>query len=91
MMQQQQQQYQQQQNEYYAARQKLLNRREAKQIELTDGHLVLEVPVPRSILQYNAYKGEDLSLESGKMRYTAVSESRFAEFGRGRWGREARS
>ncbi|KAL8278351.1 hypothetical protein RQP46_009243 [Phenoliferia psychrophenolica] len=64
----------QQQSEYALARQKLMNRRSVRQIELTDGHLVLEVPVPRSILQYNKYKGEDLSLESGKMRYTAVTD-----------------
>lgn len=67
----------QRENEYQQARQKLLNRRSVRQIELTDGHLVLEVPVPRSILQYNKYKGEDLSSESGKMRYTAVSALRF--------------
>ncbi|KAI5474977.1 chitin synthase, glycosyltransferase family 2 protein [Pseudohyphozyma bogoriensis] len=63
-----------QQSEYSMARQKLLNRRSVRQVELTDGHLVLEMPVPRSILQYNSYKGEDMSLESGKMRYTAVTE-----------------
>lgn len=67
----------QRENEYQHARQKLLNRRSVRQIELTDGHLVLDVPVPRSILQYNKYKGEDLSAESGKMRYTAVSASPF--------------
>ncbi|KAM0748706.1 glycosyltransferase family 2 protein [Meredithblackwellia eburnea MCA 4105] len=71
---QQQQQQQYHSAEYMRARQKLLNRRSVRQIELTDGHLVLEVPVPRSILQYNSYKGEDMSLESGKLRYTAVTD-----------------
>lgn len=59
-------------DQYSIMRQKMLDRRSVRQIELTDGHLVLEVPVPRSIKQYNSYKGEDLSEESGKLRYTAV-------------------
>jgi chitin synthase len=61
-------------NEYNLAREQLYKRRSVRQVELTDGHLVLEVPVPRSILQFNQFKGNDLSEESGKMRYTAVTE-----------------
>jgi chitin synthase len=47
-------------SDYSQARRKLLDRRSLRQIELVDGNLVLELPVPRSILQYNTYRGEDL-------------------------------
>lgn len=63
------------QSDFVQAREKMLKRRSIREIELTDGNLVLELPVPRSILQYNSYRGEDLSLESGKLRYTAVTGS----------------
>lgn len=55
-------------DQYSLMREKLLERRSLRAVELTDGHLVIEVPVPRSILQYNSYKGEDLSEESGRLR-----------------------
>ena len=61
-------------SQYAEAHQRLMKKRSVRQIKLTNGHLVMEVPVPRSIMQYNAYKGEDMSRESGKMRYTAVTE-----------------
>ncbi|GJN89882.1 hypothetical protein Rhopal_002871-T1 [Rhodotorula paludigena] len=63
------------QSSYYAqARQDVLKRREKKRVALTDGHLVLDLPVPRSIQQLSVYKGEDLREESGKLRYTAVTD-----------------
>lgn len=66
------QQYQ-QQTQYSVAREQLMKSRKKKEIRLTDGNLVLQLEVPRSILQFNSYKGEDLSMESGKLRYTAVT------------------
>lgn len=77
-------------NEYAMQRQKYMNRRSVKQVELVDGHLVLECPVPRSIKQYITYKGEDMSEESGKMRYTAVCDDPddFTREFLGRCGRE---
>ncbi|BGP14920.1 hypothetical protein JCM10213v2_002875 [Rhodosporidiobolus nylandii] len=59
---------------YAQARQAVMQRREKKEIELTDGHLVLELPVARSIQKLNTYRGEDLRRESGYLRYTAVTD-----------------
>ncbi|BGP38938.1 hypothetical protein JCM10449v2_002876 [Rhodotorula kratochvilovae] len=63
------------QSGYYAqARQDVMKRREKKKVALTDGHLVLDLPVPRSIQQLSVYRGEDLREESGKLRYTAITD-----------------
>ncbi|GAA5985410.1 hypothetical protein JCM11641_000148 [Rhodosporidiobolus odoratus] len=63
-----------QQGYYAQARQDVMKRREKKKVELTDGHLVLDLPVPRSIQQLSVYRGEDLRKESGTLRYTAVTD-----------------
>jgi hypothetical protein len=63
-----------QQPAYYSqARENVMQRREAKKVELVDGHLVMDLPVPKSIQQFNHYKGEDMSEESGKMRWVPRS------------------
>ena len=51
----------------------MFERREVKQIQLTDGNLVLDLPVPRSILRFSSFKGDDIGTESGHLRYTAVT------------------
>ncbi|GAA6023527.1 hypothetical protein JCM11491_005529 [Sporobolomyces phaffii] len=63
-------------SQYAHARRGVMKRREKKQVELTDGHLVLEVPVARSLarLATSAGAGGELERESGKLRYTAVTE-----------------
>ncbi|GAA5916120.1 uncharacterized protein JCM6883_001738 [Sporobolomyces salmoneus] len=58
--------------QYAQLRQGVMKRREKKQVELTDGHLVLELPVARSLAQLG--KGGSEEWESGKLRYTAVTE-----------------
>lgn len=45
-----------------------MRRREQKKIELVDGHLRLDLPVPRSLKQKIVWAGDDLREESGKMR-----------------------
>ncbi|SCV71014.1 BQ2448_3776 [Microbotryum intermedium] len=55
-------------------RMRVMQRRGRKKIALVDGHLVMDLPVPKSIQQFNKYRGEDMSQESGKMRYTAVTD-----------------
>lgn len=52
---------------YNSAREKLLNRRSVRQVELQDGNLVLDVPVPSHIV------GAEKSEEMTKMRYTAAT------------------
>ncbi|GAA5900584.1 hypothetical protein JCM6882_000915 [Rhodosporidiobolus microsporus] len=66
--------YEQQSSYYQTARQDVMKRREKKQIQLTDGHLILDLKVPRSIQQLSVYRGEDLNKESGFVRYTAVTD-----------------
>ncbi|GAA5870574.1 hypothetical protein JCM8547_002051 [Rhodosporidiobolus lusitaniae] len=66
--------YEQPQSYYTQARAPIMKRREKKQVQLTDGHLVLDLPVPRSIQQLSVYRGEDMREESGKLRYTAVTD-----------------
>lgn len=58
---------------YGQVREKVLNRRENQQIQLTDGHLVLDCPVPQSILTYAKDYGGNGGDEFKKMRYTAVT------------------
>lgn len=57
-----------QQSYYNEAREQVMRRREKKKVELVDGHLQLNLPVPRSIKQFIQWKGADLSEESGKLR-----------------------
>ncbi|GAA5918550.1 hypothetical protein JCM1841_003297 [Sporobolomyces salmonicolor] len=66
--------YYEQQGYYAQARQDVMKRREKKRVELQDGHLVLDLPVARSLTQLSSFKGEDLREESGKLRYTAVTD-----------------
>lgn len=61
-------------SQYAEAHRRLMRQRSVKQVKLTNGHLVMEVPAPRSLMTYNSYKGEDMGRESGKLRYTAVTE-----------------
>ncbi|KAK4057958.1 hypothetical protein OIO90_001177 [Microbotryomycetes sp. JL221] len=63
-----------QQTIFYKERERLLARREQKRVQLTDGHLVLDLDVPKSLKQHISYKGDDLRQESGKLRYTAVTD-----------------
>ncbi|GAA5956701.1 hypothetical protein JCM3765_005709 [Sporobolomyces pararoseus] len=60
-------------SQYAQFRQGIMKRREKKQIELTDGHLVLELPVARSLAQLGG-AGGGTGRESEKLRYTAVTE-----------------
>lgn len=53
---------------YAQARQAVMKRREQKKVELVDGHLVLDLNVPRSLKQISRFAGEDLREESGKLR-----------------------
>ncbi|SGY80101.1 BQ5605_C008g05303 [Microbotryum silenes-dioicae] len=59
---------------FHQERMKVMQRRGRKKIALVDGHLVMDLPVPRSIQQFNKYRGEDMNQESGTMRYTAVTD-----------------
>ncbi|GAA6054572.1 putative Chitin synthase 1 (putative) [Rhodotorula toruloides] len=59
---------------YAQARQAVMKRREQKKVELVDGHLVLELNVPRSLKQVSRFAGEDMREESGWLRYTAVTD-----------------
>ncbi|KAM0788848.1 hypothetical protein ACM66B_002933 [Microbotryomycetes sp. NB124-2] len=63
-----------QQTMFYKERERLLARREQKRVQLTDGHLVLDLDVPKSLKQHISYRGDDLREESGKLRYTAVTD-----------------
>ncbi|KAH9932014.1 chitin synthase [Epithele typhae] len=54
---------------YSVAREKLMKRRSVRQIELQDGNLVLDMPVPSHI----APKGMDAPEEMTKLRYTAAT------------------
>ncbi|KAI0031138.1 glycosyltransferase family 2 protein [Vararia minispora EC-137] len=54
---------------YSAAREKLLNRRSVRQVQLQEGNLVLDVQVPSHIVP----KGMDHVEEMTKMRYTAAT------------------
>ncbi|GAA6029629.1 hypothetical protein JCM8097_000971 [Rhodosporidiobolus ruineniae] len=65
--------YEQQSGYYAQARQDVMKRREKKQVQLTDGHLILDLKVPRSIQQLSVYRGEDMRKESGFLRYTAIT------------------
>ncbi|KAK4055626.1 hypothetical protein OIV83_000172 [Microbotryomycetes sp. JL201] len=58
-----------QQTVFYRERERLLARREQKRVQLTDGHLVLDLDVPKSLKQHISYRGDDLREESGKLRY----------------------
>ncbi|GAA6062795.1 hypothetical protein JCM10212_002164 [Sporobolomyces blumeae] len=67
--------YEQGQGYYAQARQGVMKRREKKQVRLTEGHLVLDLPVARSLAQLGSnFEGEDLGHECGKLRYTAVTD-----------------
>ena len=56
-------------NGYSIAREKMLKRRSMKQVELVNGNLVLDVPVPSHITP----KGRNDTEEMCKMRYTAAT------------------
>ncbi|GAA5927919.1 uncharacterized protein JCM15063_006035 [Sporobolomyces koalae] len=60
---------------YAQVRQGVMKRRENKRVELVHGHLVLDLPVARSLAQLGTggQGGTELD-ESVKMRYTAVTE-----------------
>lgn len=53
---------------YNQAREQVMRRREQAKVELVDGHLRLDLPVPRSLKQIISFKGQDMREESGKMR-----------------------
>lgn len=53
---------------YAQAREGVMRRREQAKVELVDGHLRLDLPVPRSLKQIISFQGQDMREESGKMR-----------------------
>lgn len=53
---------------YAQAREQVMKRREQAKVELVDGHLRLDLPVPRSLKQIISFQGQDMREESGKMR-----------------------
>lgn len=56
---------------FHRERELLLARREQKRVQLVDGHLVLDLQVPKSLKQHISYRGDDLREESGKLRRVA--------------------
>lgn len=54
---------------YSVARDKMLKRRSVRQVELVNGNLVIDVPVPSSIIPGGKQDSEEMS----KMRYTAAT------------------
>lgn len=54
---------------YSSAKEKLMKRRSVRQVELYQGNLVIDVPVPSHIISRSAGPGE----EHTKMRYTAAT------------------
>ncbi|GAA5840244.1 hypothetical protein JCM5353_007839 [Sporobolomyces roseus] len=65
--------YENSQSAYAQARQVVMKRREKKKVELREGHLVLDLPVARSLAQLGNQAG-GIEGESGKLRYTAVTD-----------------
>jgi len=61
--------YQTQNTGYSDAREKLMKRRSVRQVPLVQGNLVLDVPVPNSIIPAGMQNVEEMS----KMRYTAAT------------------
>ncbi|GAA5886991.1 hypothetical protein JCM16303_003082 [Sporobolomyces ruberrimus] len=69
--------YEPQNSQYSQVRNKVMERREKKQVELREGHLVLDLPVAKSLAKVGLQgsgAGELEGDESGKLRYTAVTE-----------------
>ena len=58
---------------YGQMREKVMRRRSVKQVELQGGHLVLDCPVPKSILTYAKDYPGGQPQEFTHMRYTAVT------------------